>query len=75
MRTRNRSRNGVRPGAGPCSGGTRRAPRPGSRGSGLDSQALADGKIPPPPIAMLLRMADPGRARPAQFECVPDESA
>jgi uncharacterized protein (TIGR00369 family) len=39
-------------------------------------QALADGKIPPPPIAMLLRMWMTRVERGlAQFECVPDESA
>ena len=39
-------------------------------------QALADGKIPPPPIAMLLGMWPTRVERGlAQFECVPDESA
>jgi uncharacterized protein (TIGR00369 family) len=39
-------------------------------------QDLADGKIPPPPIAMLfgMWMARVERGL-AQFECVPDESA
>lgn len=45
--------------------------------SGLEfMQALADGKIPPPPIAMLLRMFPTRIERGlAQFECLPDESA
>ena len=45
--------------------------------SGLEfMQALADGKIPPPPIAMLLSMWPTRLVRGlAQFECVPDESA
>ena len=45
--------------------------------SGLEFlQAIIDGKIPPPPIAMLLRMWPTRVERGlAQFECVPDESA
>ena len=45
--------------------------------SGLEfMQALADGKIPPPPIAMLFGMWPTRVERGlAQFECVPDESA
>jgi acyl-coenzyme A thioesterase PaaI-like protein len=45
--------------------------------SGLEfMQALADGKIPPPPIAMLMRMWPTRVERGlAQFECIPDESA
>ena len=39
-------------------------------------QALADGKIPPPPIAMLFGMWPTRVERGlAQFECAPDESA
>ena len=45
--------------------------------SGLEfMQALADGKIPPPPIAMLCGMFPTRIERGlAQFECLPDESA
>jgi len=39
-------------------------------------QDVADGKIPPPPIAMLLRMSLARVERGmAEFECLPDESA
>ena len=49
----------------------------GAGRSGLEfMQALADGKIPPPPIAMLFGMWPTRVERGlAQFECVPDESA
>ncbi|MCW2911028.1 MAG: thioesterase superfamily protein, partial [Actinomycetia bacterium] len=45
--------------------------------SGLEfMQDFADGKIPPPPIAMLFGMSLARVERGlAQFECVPDESA
>ncbi len=45
--------------------------------SGLEFvRALADGKIPPPPIAMLFGMVPTQVERGlVQFECVPDESA